>query len=37
MKMLLLILIVMGALFVIASGIWVGISLAKFISTKRSG
>jgi len=33
MKVLLLALVVIGALFVIASGVWVAIALARVIST----
>jgi len=33
MKMLLLALVVIGALFVIASGVWVAVALARVVST----
>lgn len=36
MKVLLLILVVIGALFVIASGVWVAIALANVISARRA-
>lgn len=36
MKVLLLMVVVIGALFVIASGVWVAIALARVISTRRS-
>ena len=36
MKVLLLALVVAGALFVIAAGIWVAFALAGVISTRRS-
>jgi hypothetical protein len=35
MKVLLLVLVVIGALFVIASGIWVAIALANVISARQ--
>jgi len=35
MAMLMYILIVLGALFVIASGIWVALALAKVVSSKE--
>ena len=35
MAMLIYILVMIGALFVIASGIWVALTLAKVISTKQ--
>ena len=35
MKVLLLALVVVGALFVIASGVWVAIALARVISTRH--
>jgi len=34
MKVLLLVIVVIGALFVIASGIWVAIALAKVVMRK---
>ena len=36
MEMLLLALVVIGALFVIASGIWVAIALARVISVRQA-
>jgi hypothetical protein len=36
MKILLLVLVVIGALFVIAGGIWVAIALANVISARRA-
>ena len=36
MKVLLLSLVVIGALFVIASGVWVAVALARVISAHRS-
>ena len=36
MKFLLLALVVAGALFVIASGVWVAVALAGVISTRRT-
>ena len=36
MKMLLLALVVIGALFVIASGIWVAFALARVISVRQA-
>ena len=36
MKVLLLTLVVIGALFVIASGAWVALALARVISARRS-
>ncbi len=35
MKVLLLALVVIGALFVIASGVWVAVALAKVVSTRQ--
>ncbi len=35
MKVLLLALVVIGALFVIASGVWVAVALARVISTRH--
>ena len=35
MALLIYILIVIGALFVIASGVWVALTLAKVVSTKK--
>lgn len=37
MALLLYILVIIGALVVIASGIWVAITLAKVVSTKHRG
>ena len=36
MKVLLLALVVAGALFVIASGVWVAIALARVVGSRRS-
>ncbi len=36
MKVLLLALVVIGALYVIASGVWVAVALARVISARRS-